>query len=201
MDSNLRSEVVRLLPFRKGHFDLESGHHGDSWLDLDLLCLNPAAVRRLAVELAGCLEKHRAEVVCGPLVEGAFVALMVAEVLKLPFTYSERLPRAVDTDLFPFRYRLPGGCRRVVAGRRVAIVNDVINAGSAVRGTLADLYAAGAIPVVVGTLATLGVPASRLAAEHQLALERIVALENEIWTPSGCPLCAQNIPFTEPASA
>jgi orotate phosphoribosyltransferase len=140
-------------------------------------------------------------VVCGPLIEGAFVALMVAEVLELPFTYSERLPRDVDIDLFPFTYRLPQRCRRVVAGRRVAIVNDVINAGSAVRGTLGDLQAAGAIPVVVGTLATLGEPAFQLAARHQLALERIVALDNEIWTPSECPLCAQKIPFTELASA
>jgi orotate phosphoribosyltransferase len=200
MDSDLRSEVVRLLPFRKGHFVLESGHHGDSWLDLELLCLLPAPVRRLAAELASRLEKHRVEVVCGPLIEGAFVALMVAELLKVPFTYAERRPRDVDVDLFPFTYRLPSGCRRLVAGKRVALVNDVINAGSAVRGTLGDLQAAGAIPVVVGTLATLGEPASQLAARYQLALERLVALDNEIWSPSECPLCAQNIPVSDSGS-
>ena len=84
----------------------------------------------------------------------------------------------------------------LVAGRRVAVVNDVINAGSAVRGTLADLYAAGAAPVAIGTLAVLGASASQIAAENQIALEQLVALENRIWIPSECPLCAQNLPLT-----
>jgi orotate phosphoribosyltransferase len=196
MTDDLSSQVVRLLPFRKGHFHLESGHHGDAWLDLELLCLHPAPVRRLAGQLASRLEKHRIEVVCGPLVEGAFIALMVAEALDLPFAYSERLSRSIDADLFPFTYRLPRGFRRLVAGKRVAIVNDVINAGSAVRGTLTDLRAAGATPVAIGSLAVLGTPASRLAAENQIALERLAVLENQIWTPSECPLCAQDIPLT-----
>jgi orotate phosphoribosyltransferase len=196
MDDDLSSRVVKLLPFRRGHFDLESGHHGDAWLDLELLCLNPAPVRRLAGELAGRFEKHHIEVVCGPLVEGAFVALMVAEALDLPFAYSQRLSRESGDGLFPFRYRLPQGVRRLVAGRRVAIVNDVINAGSAVRGTLADLRASGATPVAIGTLAVLGAPASELAAENELPLEHLVALENQIWTPLACPLCVQGVPFT-----
>ena len=201
MDSDLRAEVARLLPFRRGHFALESGHHGDSWLDLDLLCLRPASVRRLARELAARLEEHGIEAVCGPLVEGAFVALLVAEALEVPFTYSERLPGRVDTGLFPFRYELPKGLTRVVAGRRVAIVNDVINAGSAVRGTLEHLRAAGAVPVAVGTLATLGGRGSRLAAENQLAFETLLAIENEIWAPADCPLCARDVPLTGLANA
>jgi orotate phosphoribosyltransferase len=122
-------------------------------------------------------------------------------VLDLPFAYSERLPRDVDTGLFSFRYQLPAGLRRLVAGRRVAIVNDVINAGSAVRGTLDDLRTAGANPVVIGALAVLGRPASQLAAENALALESIVELENEIWTPAECPLCAQNVPLTQGVGA
>lgn len=190
-------DVVRLLRFRSGHFGFESGHHGDSWLDLELLCLRPAPIRRLAADLAARLEKHRVDVVCGPLVEGAFVALMVAAELDVPFTYSERLPSKADDGLFPFKYQLTRGLRRVVAGKRVAIVNDVISAGSAVRGTLTDLRANGADPVALGTLAVLGDEASRFAAENALVLETIVALPHHIWTPSECPLCAQNVPFTD----
>jgi orotate phosphoribosyltransferase len=201
VEEALGADLVRLLPFRKGHFLLESGHHGDAWLDLELLCSQPAPVRRLAVELASRLERHRIEVVCGPLVEGAFVALMVAEALGRPFVYSERLPRDVEARLFPFGYRLPDGCRRLVAGRRVAIVNDVINAGSAVLGTLADLRAAGASPVAIGALAVLAERAGQLAAENQLPLERLVQLPNQIWDPQECPLCARHVPLTGQHSA
>ena len=37
----LQQELLALLPRRQGHFRLESGHHGDLWLDLDPLFLRP----------------------------------------------------------------------------------------------------------------------------------------------------------------
>ena len=58
--------------------------------------------------------------------------------------------------MFPVSYRLPGAQRDLVAGKRVVIVNDVIGAGSAVLGTLKDLYECGADPVAIGALATRG---------------------------------------------
>src|SRR5579872_7211313 len=100
--------VFDWLPSRMGHFLLESGHHGELWLDLELLCLKPELVRPAAVELAAQLKELDAECVCGPLVEGAFVGLMVAEELAIEFTYSERITG------FPFRYRLPNALRRKV---------------------------------------------------------------------------------------
>src|SRR6266478_4606945 len=134
-DQEVQEEVVHLLPARKGHFLLESGHHGDLWLDLELLCLRPEPVRRLAAEIAARLAAHQVEAVCGPLVEGAFVALMVAAELGVPFTYAERFADRALIDregLYPVQYRLPHALGDVVRGKRVAIVNDVINAGSAI---------------------------------------------------------------------
>ena len=42
--------VLQLLAARQGHFLLESGHHGDLWLDLEQLCLRPRLAQRLAAE-------------------------------------------------------------------------------------------------------------------------------------------------------
>ena len=193
----LQDEVTRLLPVRNGHFLLESGHHGDLWLDLELLCLRPEGVRRIAAEVAERLAAHNVEVVCGPLVEGAFVALMVAEKLGLSFTYAERFADVSRDVLYPVQYRLPRALRDVVRGKRVAIVNDVINAGSAIRGTFADLQACGAQPVVIAALVVLGQSAAKFAADHKLALEKIASLPNEIWIPAECPLCARNIPLED----
>jgi orotate phosphoribosyltransferase len=58
---------LSLSPKRKGHFRLESGHHSDLWLDLELLCLRPKRVSRLAVELAKRLARHGIEVVMSGL--------------------------------------------------------------------------------------------------------------------------------------
>jgi orotate phosphoribosyltransferase len=84
------------LSARKGHFLLESGHHGDLWLDLESLCLRPQRVQIVAAELAEPLSKLEVDAVCGPLVEGAFVALMVALLLNVQFTYSERFARSAE---------------------------------------------------------------------------------------------------------
>src|SRR5258706_3561571 len=202
-EPDVQAEVVRLLPSRKVHFRLESGHHGDLWLDLELLCLRPEPVRRLAACLAARLAAHRVEVVCGPLIEGAFVALMVASELGVPFTYAERLAdeglaKAESAALYPVQYRLPHALRDAVRGKRVGIVNDVINAGSAIRRTFADLNACGAEPVAIAALAVLGQSAAKFAADQKIDLEALAFLPNKIWTPAECPLCARGVLLEDP---
>ena len=183
------ADVVRLLPLQKGHFRFESGHHSDTWIDLETLCLRPEAVETLAAELSERIAKYDIEAVCGPLVEGAFVALMVASRLRVLFTYAERFERPSD-ELYPVQYRVPRILQPIVHGKRIAIINDVTSAGSAVRGTLADLLKCGANPVVVGTLAVLG---DTLVKQNKLPLETLVSLPNEIWKPAECPLCARGV--------
>ena len=192
-----QEEVVRLLSARRGHFALESGHHGELWLDLELLCLRPDPVQRLAIELAKQLRPYQVDCVCGPLNEGAFVALMVASEMEVEFSYSERIEHSKSDALYPVEYRIPTKLRPKVRGARVAIVNDVINAGSAVRGTYTDLIACGAVPVVIGTLLVLGTLASQYAEEKSVALETLASLPNSIWPPSECPLCANGVPLGE----
>jgi orotate phosphoribosyltransferase len=190
----LERQVEGLLPARRGHFLLESGHHGDLWLDLELLFLRPASLQPLAEVLARSLAGHSIEAVCGPLVEGAFLATMVAVALDVPFTYSERQVARPD-GLFPVDYPLPRALQPRLEGRRVAVINDVINAGSAVRGTLRSLRACGAQPVAIAALAVLGDSAAKLAAAEGVALSTLAQLPNQLWLPAACPLCARQVPL------
>lgn len=186
---------------RRGHFRLESGHHGDLWFELETLCLKPLVVRPLAAQLAERLVQYEVEIVCGPLVEGAFVALMVAEELGCHFTYAGRHQDATREGLFPVEYRLPQALQSVVGDKRVAIVNDVINAGSAVRGTLSDLEANGAKIIAIGALLVLGEAAARFAAEKRVALEALDRMPYNLWTPAECPLCASGVQLEMLATA
>lgn len=193
---SVEDAVARLLPTREGHFALESGHHGSLWIDLELLFLHPERVRPLAAALAERIASHDVGAVCGPLVEGAFVGLQVASALDVPFSYAERVPKAGAKGLFPVAYRVPTALRGLLRDRRVAVVNDVINAGSAVRGTLEDLAACGATPVVIATLAVLGDAAGALATRHGVPLETLASFPNRIFEPAACPLCGSGVPLS-----
>jgi orotate phosphoribosyltransferase len=191
----LSSEGLGIVPSRRGHFRLESGHHTDCWLELETLCLRPATIRPFAADLAARLRPYGVDAVCGPLNEGAFVALMVASDLVCDFTYAERFADADDGDLFPVRYRLPAPLHPIMRGRRVAIVNDVISAGSAVRGAHAHLDVLGARVVAIGALLVLGDAIDIYARDRGVALEPLVQLPANLWPPADCPLCRAHVPL------
>ena len=79
----------------------------------------------------------------------------------------------------------------------IVIIIDVIGAGSAVLGTLKDLYECGADPVAIGALATRGPSATVLARENGLVLETLASFPGEMWKPSECPLCAAGVPLVD----
>lgn len=191
----MQEEVVNLLAARKGHFRFESGHHGDLWLELDPLYVRPGRLRRFAAELARRLAAHGVEAVCGPLVGGAFLAQLVAQELEVEFYFAEQFARPRSDGLYPVGYRIPDALRPSARGKGTAVIDDVINAGSAVRGAFADLQACGARPVVIGALLVLGQPAARFAAREGVPLESLSYLTNALWEPSVCPLCAAGTPL------
>jgi orotate phosphoribosyltransferase len=167
----MADHLLSFMRGRHGHFKLESGHHADLCFDLQTLCLNSREIRAFAERLAARLKKYQVDVVCGPLVEGAFVALLVSLELGCQFTYAERFDDTSRDGLFPVQYRLPKSLQPVVSGKRVAIVNDVISPGSAVGGTFFDLCEIGAEVVAIGALLALRESIAEFAAEHGVALE------------------------------
>jgi orotate phosphoribosyltransferase len=189
----MKEHLLSLVRERRGHFLLESGHHGDLWYQLETLCSHSREIRPFAARLATQLLPYRVEVVCGPLVEGAFIALLVSLELGCEFVYTERFEDTTREGLFPIAYRLPRALRPVVHGKRVAIVNDVISAGSAVRGTFSDLQALGAGIVAIGALLALGDAIGKFTAENHVALELLERMPNNLWIPSECPLCAAGV--------
>ena len=120
---------------------------------------------------------------------------MVATVMDVEFYFTEPILGPQRDAMFPVKYRLPNPMRALIAGKRVAIANDVINAGSAVRGTYEDLKLCGAKPVVVGTLAILGTLALSYFAERGVPLESLSQMPNDLWLPTECPLCASRVPL------
>ena len=99
------------------------------------------------------------------------------------------------------KYLLPPVRRAGVRGQRIAIVDDAISAGSAARGTYADLIACGAQPVALGALFVFGDKAADFAREKNLALEGIASLAFGLWPPTECPLCQCGVPVEKMSDA
>jgi orotate phosphoribosyltransferase len=197
IDESSQRDFLTLLPAHHGHFKLESGHHGNLWLDLDQLFLHPKEIQRFVAELAHKLSLFNIDAVCGPMVGGALVAQNIAVELGIEFLYTERAEPQNSEALYSTTYHLPSHLRKLIDGKNIAIVDDVINAGSAVRATLAELQFCGARPLVIGALLVLGDIGKKYFAERNFPLRSISHLPNEIWEPKDCPLCASQVPLTQ----
>ena len=190
-------DLPTLVGSRTGHFRLESGHHSDRWLDLEQVFSRPSVLRPFVTELARRVAGHGVDTVCGPLNGGAFLAELMALELGADFAFTERIV-SQRSGLFPVDYRIPAALQAALRGRRVAIVDDAISAGSAVRGTLAEARACGAVPVVLGALIAIGSVARQIAAGEGIPFESLVQMPNTIWAPTECPMCALGAPLQSP---
>jgi orotate phosphoribosyltransferase len=193
--------LLALLAGRRGHFQMESGYHSDAWFELDRLFENRERLQPFVRELAPRLARHRLDVICGPETGGAKLAQMIASELGLEAFAAERIAPDDTTELFAVKYQLAPAAREGVRGRAVAIVDDAISAGSAVRGTFADLLACGARPVALGALIVFGDAIDPFAREHGLALESVARTSFSMWKPGECPLCQAGLAWEKVSDA
>jgi orotate phosphoribosyltransferase len=192
--------MLSALPGRRGHFLLESGYHTDLWLTLDAMFVEPATTAPLVSRLAERLRRHDITAVCGPLLGGAFLAQGLATTLGVRFycTVPDAKPRPPGAGLFTARYYLPAGVASRIRGERIAVVDDVISAGSSVRATIAALDDAGASTIVVGSFMMLGEAGVRHFAERALPVETLDRQPFNLWQPADCPLCAAGSELQDP---
>jgi orotate phosphoribosyltransferase len=186
-----------LVGARQGHFRLESGLHSRLWLDLDALFANPERIEPYVTCLAEALRPHRVTAVCGPLVGGAFLAQSLAGRMGAEFLFTERRTPPADGGLFQARYLMPPAVASRVAGRRVAIVDDVMSAGSSLRSTYAEVQRHGGDCAVVGALLVLGSVGAGFFDREGVPVEAVLRHDFESWDPAQCPLCATGAALEE----
>ena len=191
------SSVTSLARPRRGHFDFGTGYHGDLWLDLDALFLRPALLRPYIGELAARLREHQVDAVCGPMEGGALVGCAIAAELEVAFLPAYRV-RGAGQGAATTAYdlpRVPGG----IAGWRVAVVDDAVNAGTAVRACCDLLRARGATVVAVAALLSLG-PAGPAMAQESVPFYVSGTLPSHAWPAGRCPQCADGVAIDVPAA-
>ena len=196
----MTDDTLKALPVRRGHFLLESGYHTDLWFTLDALFVAPHEIAPQVASLADKLQPYEISAVCGPLLGGAFLAHAVAAHMGVRFYFSEHAPLKTGGGLFAAEYRLRPELRRMVRNERIAIVDDVISAGSSVRATASELDAAGASTVVVGALVLLGTRATAYFSDRGVPLVAVAEEEFNLWAPSECSLCRTGARLENPVT-
>jgi orotate phosphoribosyltransferase len=200
----MTDDVLKTLPVRRGHFLLESGYHTDLWFNLDALFVSPEQIAPHVSALAELLRPFEISAVCGPLLGGAFLAQALATHLSLRFYFTEPTPLQTDRsspELFAAAYRLPSDLRQGVRDERIAIVDDVISAGSSARATATELAAAGAATVAVGALLLLGDEAVAHFSTRSVPLVAVARRDFNLWSPADCPLCHIGEPLEKPVTS
>lgn len=195
MAASAAAAFLELVDAREGHFRLESGHHGALWLDLDALFAAPQAISPFVAQLVEQLRPHAPEMIAGPLLGGAFLAQLAAHSLGVEFCYTTPSRPAGEAGLYPVRHQLPTAFSARIRGRRVALVDDVMSAGSALRATYLELKAHGAIPVAAGAVLLLGDVGAGYFARQSLPVESVAREAYTLWQPAECPLCAAGRPL------
>jgi orotate phosphoribosyltransferase len=189
-DGGVEAGVIELVRPRRGHFELGTGYHGDVWLDLDALFLRPALLQPHIDSLAEQLREHQPEAVCGPIEGGAFLALALATRLGVAFLPGYRAAAS------PPGYRLPG-VPGGIEGWRVALADDAVNAGTAIRACDGELRRSGAVPVAVAALLALGPAEATVKNAMGLPLHAVATLNSQAWPAATCPLCASGTALNE----
>src|SRR5262249_26033372 len=131
---------------------------------------------------------------CGPLLGGAFLAQSLARVLGVEFWHTEPVASADGPGLYRARYCLPRAFVHRFSRPRLALVDDVMSAGSSLRATYAELKENADI-LAVGSLMQLGTIGAVYFAGQNIAVRSVVQHAFEMWPPGECPLCAADVPL------
>ena len=168
---------------RDSHVVYTSGRHGSAYVNKDAVYPHTDRVAELCVLLADLARPYRPEVVCGPALGGIILSQWTAHHLGVLGVYAEK----ADGGLV-----LRRGYDGLVRGRRVVVVEDVVNTGGSLRDAVRAVQAAGGEVVAAVALVNRGgVTAADVEAP---ALHALVDVQLDAWDPAACPLCRQGVP-------
>src|SRR5262245_27959549 len=173
------------------HFVYISGDHGSGWIAKDAIYPHTDRVERLCRNLGKLVAGRKIDIVCGPATGGLIIAEWTAHELGILSTFTEHDPAPNSTSKRG-RFILRRGYDHLVAGKRVLVVDDIVNTGLSVRQSIEAVRAAGGRVDVVGALVNRGnVDAAGLGVDKFLYL---LEFKVPAWPAAVCPLCRDGVP-------
>jgi len=173
----------------KGHFSLGSGKHTNIFFNKNLFYANPEMVCDVSLKIASKIRNTKAiEAVVGPGMGGAILSQWVAYYLRSTRVESVISIFAEKKDELWF---LKKDFRKMINGKKVLVVDDIINTGRTVKGIVETVENAGGKVVMVFVVLDRRGRKSELAAPVGSLFMKTCGS----WDSNNCFLCSVGIKF------
>ncbi len=173
------------------HIEMTGLDHSDTYLNKDLLLSDPISLKVISEAIVDLINDD-IEVVCGP----PFGGLMLAEAVALTGLGTQKKLKMALTEKNNSEIRLKRGQAKLIKGKGVLIVDDVVKSGQTLGQTITAVNNAG------GKLTQIIVLANWRGADL-MSIGRIMNIVELLPSPSiyqadNCELCVQNITIDLP---
>ena len=140
------------------HFVYVSGDHGSGWIDKDVIYPHTERISELARLLSLRIKHLKAEVILGPATGGLVLSQWLAHHLGVLSAFAEHDDQFRHLHSTEHSMRPPFVLKRhynqLVKGRRIVVVDDIVNTGHSIRQTVEVAREAGANVVACGAICT-----------------------------------------------
>ncbi len=177
-----------------GHYAYTSGKHGDTYLNKDALLPHVELVSEICEGIAREFIGLGVDAVLGPVAGGVVLSQWVAHHLG-KLEDREVLAVYADKRKTEGEFIIRRGYDEMIRGKKVLLVDDIINRGTSLRGLQREIGRVGCEVVGVGCLCNrydataedFGVP----------KLHSFINFKLNIYEPSDCPLCKAGVPLSK----
>ena len=167
----------------KGHFELSSGRHSDTYIQCARIFTEPSLTIELAKELVKPIAGGKIDAVVSPAVGGIILGFAVAYVLDKKMIFSERVAGEMA-----FRREF-----NISEGKKVLVVEDVITTGGTT-GEVINLiksYKGG----VAGILSLIDRGSEK---QFEVPYHFLTRVQAKDYKQAECPMCEAQVPLVSP---
>lgn len=181
---NLPNLLEQTEAVKRGHFQLSSGYHSDTYFQCAKLLEHPKNARSVAKELAKLVQGNNVDFIASPAIGGIIIGFAVAEILNVPFVFTERDASAM---------RLRRGFE-ITGGSNVLVIEDVITTGGSAKEVCKLIESLGA------NVAGIGAIIKRANPNLPYNIFSLLEMQTTAYPFTQCPLCKQGMPLQSPGS-
>jgi len=178
--------MTELGALHRGHFQLSSGLHSNTYFQCARLLQFPDLAKELGAAIAEFFQGETYDVVVSPALGGTLIGHEVARAMGRRFVFTERKDGVMSMRRGFFLEK----------GEKVLVVEDVVTRGTSVREVIKVVEENGGVVTGVASI----IDRTGDDAGLPLPLKALARVEVVTYDPDDCPLCKAGDPVTKPGS-